>query len=239
MNRLVHPSTNHLSNESKGAYPLISSLLIKGSQSRMEGHQNHRLGHYVISSTHGESVRAFVPPPLPPVPALRLDSLQLALEQANHALGRLDGLASVLPDISLFVYAYVRKEAVLSSQIEGTQSSLSDLLLFENEKVPGVPVADVQEVSRYVAALHHGLKRLREGFPLSLRLIREIHEVLLSQGRGEDKEPGEFRRSQNWIGGTRPGNAAFVPPPPELVMECYGRALNFSPCGEAGHPPAH
>jgi Fic family protein len=153
--------------------------------------------------------------------------LQLALEQANHALGRLDGLASILPDISLFIYAYVRKEAVLSSQIEGTQSSLSDLLLFENEEAPGAPLADVQEVSKYVAALHHGLKRMREGFPLSLRLIREIHEVLLSQGRGSDKAPGEFRRSQNWIAGTRPGNAAFVPPPPELVMESMGQLELF------------
>jgi Fic family protein len=153
--------------------------------------------------------------------------MQVLFEQASHALGRLDGLASVLPDLALFIYAYVRKEAVLSSQIEGTQSSLSDLLLFENEEAPGVPVEDVQEVSNYVAALYHGLKRMREGFPLSLRLIREIHEILLSHGRGSDKEPGEFRRSQNWIGGTRPGNAAFVPPPPDLVMECMGQLEIF------------
>jgi len=149
------------------------------------------------------------------------------LEQANQALGRLDGLASVLPDLSLFIYAYVRKEAVLSSQIEGTQSSLSDLLLFENQEAPGVPIEDVQEVSNYVAALTHGLKRLRKGFPLSLRLIREIHEVLLSKGRGSDKTPGEFRTTQNWIGGTRPGNAAFVPPPPDRVMECMGQLELF------------
>ena len=172
-------------------------------------------------------MRAFVPPPLPPVPAVNLDSLQVLLEQANQALGRLDGLASVLPDLSLFIYAYVRKEAVLSSQIEGTQSSLSDLLLFENKEAPGVPIEDVQEVSNYVAALNHGMKRLREGFPFSLRLIREIHEVLLSHGRGSDKEPGEFRHSQNRIGGTRPGNAMFVPPPPELVMDCLGQLELF------------
>jgi Fic family protein len=109
---------------------------------------------------------------------------------------------------------------VLSSQIEGTQSSLSDLLPFENDEAPGVPLNDVQEVSNYVAALDHGLERMRGGFPLSLRLIREIHEVLLSKGRGSDKRPGEFRQSQNWIGGTRPGKAVFVPPPPELVLEC-------------------
>jgi Fic family protein len=149
-----------------------------------------------------------------------LDGLQRLLEQANQALGRLDGLACVLPNLPLFIYAYVRKEAVLSSQIEGTQSSLSDLLLFENNEAPGVPLNDVQEVSNYVAALNHGLDRLRGGFPLSLRLIREIHEILLSKGRGSDKQPGEFRQSQNWIGGTRPGTAVFVPPPPELVPDC-------------------
>jgi len=146
--------------------------------------------------------------------------MQRLLEQATQALGRLDGLASMLPDLSLFIYAYVRKEAVLSSQIEGTQSSLSDLLLFESDQAPGVPLSDVEEVSHYVAALTHGIDRMRGGFPLSLRLIREIHGVLLSKGRGSDKQPGEFRRSQNWIGGTRPGNAAFVPPPQDLVPEC-------------------
>ena len=182
--------------------------------------QNPRLGRYIVKTYGEETVLAFVPPPLPPSPAVRLETLQRLLEQANQALGRLDGLASVLPNLSLFVYAYVRKEAVLSSQIEGTQSSLSDLLLFENDEAPGVPLNDVQEVSNYVAALSHGLDRLRGGFPLSLRLIREIHEVLLSKGRGSDKQPGEFRQSQNWIGGTRPGTAAFVPPPPELVLEC-------------------
>jgi Fic family protein len=193
----------------------------------MPNPDNQRLGTYMVSSTAGETVRAFVPPPLPPVPPVRLDSLQVLLEQANQALGRLDGLAAFLPDVSLFIYAYVRKEAVLSSQIEGTQSSLSDLLLFENQEAPGVPIEDVQEVSNYVAALYHGLKRMRDGFPLSLRLIREIHEILLSHGRGSDKDPGEFRKSQNWIGGTRPGNAAFVPPPPTLVMQCMGQLEKF------------
>jgi len=192
-----------------------------------EAEKNQRLGEYILSSLGGETVRAFVPPPLPPVPPLRLGSLQVLLEQANQALGRLDGLTFRLPDLSLFIYAYVRKEAVLSSQIEGTQSSLSDLLLFENDEAPGVPMEDVQEVSNYVAALSHGMKRMREGFPLSLRLIREIHGVLLSKGRGSDKEPGEFRRSQNWIGGTRPGNAFFVPPPADRVMECMGRLEAF------------
>ena len=108
---------------------------------------------------------------------------------------------------------------MLSAQIEGTQSSLSDLLLFELEEAPGVPLVDVTEVSNYVAALEHGLSRCKEGFPLSSRLIREIHGVLLREGRGSEKSPGEFRRSQNWIGGTRPGNARFVPPPPERVAD--------------------
>lgn len=177
-------------------------------------------GEYTTTSTTGESVRAFIPRPLPPDPPLALESFHPLLDRANQALGRLDGLSKVLPDPELFLYLYVRKEAVLSSQIEGTQSSLSDLLLFENEAAPGVPMDDVREVSNYVAAMQHGLERLREGFPLSLRLIREIHEILLRNGRGAERTPGEFRRSQNWIGGTRPGNATYVPPPPERLMEC-------------------
>ena len=183
---------------------------------------------YVTSTLSGERVRAFIPPPLPPEPeALDLSSLQGILAEANQAVGRLDGMTSALPDLKLFLYSYVRKEAVLSSQIEGTQSSLSDLLLYENAEVPGVPLDDVQEVSNYVAALNHGLERLRGGFPLSLRLIREIHEGLLSKGRGSHAQPGQFRKSQNWIGGSRPGNAAYVPPPPEYVMECMGQLETF------------
>src|SRR5581483_322925 len=135
-------------------------------------------------------------------------------------LGRLDGVASILPDLSLFIYLYVRKEAVLSSQIEGTQSSLSDLLLYESEEAPGVPLNDVQEVSNYVAAMNHGLKRLRDGFPVSMRLIKEIHQILMTGARGGSKAPGEFRRTQNWVGGTRPGNATYVPPPPDRVVSC-------------------
>jgi Fic family protein len=174
--------------------------------------QDTRLGHYVTTAVGGERVRAFVPPPLPPVPPIRIEGLLSLLEEASRAVGRLDGVTSILPDPPLFFYMYVRKEALLSSQIEGTQSSLSDLLLFESEETPGVPLDDVREVSNYVAAMTHGLDRLRGDFPLSLRLIREIHEVLLSKGRGSDKEPGEFRRSQNWVGGTRPGNALTSSP---------------------------
>jgi Fic family protein len=185
-------------------------------------------GDFTARRIGGEEVRLYIPRPLPPDPALALapDDLD-KLERANRALGRLDGLAQMLPDPDLFLYFYVRKEAVLSSQIEGTQSSLSDLLLFENESAPGVPLDDVQEVSRYVAAMNHGLARLRSNFPLSLRLIREIHRKLLAGGRGAEKEPGEFRRSQNWIGGSRPGKAFFVPPPPERLTECLGALEKF------------
>jgi Fic family protein len=185
-------------------------------------------GRYEVTTTAGEPVRAFVPLPLPPVPPLDLTGpRQHRLEQAVLACGRLDGVSALLPDPDLFLYAYVRREALLSSQIEGTQSSLSDLLLFEMDEVPGVPIDDVVEVSSYVAALEHGLARLRAGLPLSGRLLREVHGKLLERGRGADKLPGEFRRTQNWIGGTRPGNARFVPPPPALVIQCIGELEQF------------
>jgi Fic family protein len=192
-------------------------------------------GHYVTATTADERFKAFIPDPLPALTALDLDERHYELmEKANWALGRLDGMAALLPDTSLFLYFYVRKEALLSSQIEGTQSSFSDLLLYECAEAPGVPLDDVVEVSNYVAAVDHGLKQLREGFPLSLRLIREIHEVLMAKGRGSAKSPGEFRRSQNWIGGSRPGNARFVPPPPEYLMQCMGDLEKYL---HAGHTP--
>ena len=185
-------------------------------------------GFYVRSIGQPEPFSAFVPRPLPPVPDLVLDTgLQDLAERANRALGRLDGLALLLPDRALFLYLYVRKEAVLSSQIEGTQSSLSDLLAYESEATPGVPLHDVREVSRYVAALDHGLVRLREGFPLSVRLLREIHGVLLAGVRGGERAPGELRTSQNWIGGTRPGNALYVPPPAHEVPGCLADLERF------------
>lgn len=186
-------------------------------------------GRYEITTFGGEEVHAFIPLPLPPVPPIVLDgSLLQALEAANIALGRLDGVTTLLPDKSLFLYHYVRKEAVLSSQIEGTQSSLADLLRHEREDAPGVPQDDVAEVSRHVAALEHGLRRLRvDDFPLSNRLIREVHGILLSSGRGSSQSPGEFRRTQNWIGGSRPGNAVFVPPPPLWVEDCMTELERF------------
>ncbi len=194
-------------------------------------------GAYEVLTAGGEPVRAFIPHPLPPEPPLALQGpLQPLLERALLALGRLDSLATLLPDTDLFLYAYVRKEAVLSSQIEGTQSSLSDLLLFEMAEAPGAPVGDVVEASNYVAAMEHGLARLRGGFPLSGRLIREIHAKLLSRGRGSDQSPGEFRRSQNWIGGSRPGNAVFVPPPPHAVAGAVSDLEKFLHGGGAGLP---
>jgi Fic family protein len=185
-------------------------------------------GYYLpLPSAGGENARAFIPKSLPPEPALKLDfEIQHLVEKAMLALGRLDGLATVLPEPAIFIYSYVRKEAVLSSQIEGTQSSLSDLLLFEEEGLAGVPLDDVQEVSNYVAAMNYGLKRLKD-LPLSFRLLKEIHKILLAKGRGNEKEPGEFRRSQNWVGGSRPGNAIFVPPPPDQLGECLGALEKF------------
>ena len=193
-------------------------------------------GRHEVTAAGGEQVRAFIPAPLPPQPPLNLEGpLLRSLEAASLALGRLEG-ANQLLEPTLFVYSYVRKEAVLSSQIEGTQSSLSDLLLFELDQAPGVPRDDAAEVSRYVAALDHGLKRLAENFPLSNRLIRELHGILLSSGRGASKDPGEFRRSQNWIGGTRPGNAFFVPPPHLAVPDCMADLERFLHARDDGLP---
>ncbi len=185
-------------------------------------------GHYITMSTVGEEVRAFVPSPLPPdPPILWSPELRTRFDHALLALGRLDSVSTLLPNTSLYLYMYVRKEAVLSSMIEGTRSSLSDLLLYELEQEPGVPLDDVREVSSYCAALQHGLDLLDKGLPLSLRLIREVHRVLMSGGRGGSQAPGDFRRSQNWVGGTRPGNAAFVPPPAGAVLKCMSRLESF------------
>jgi Fic family protein len=203
----------------------------------MSGTPAGRLGHFVESTAGGERVRAFVPPPLPPTPPLDLQGLLTLYDSARGAVGRLDGITTILPSTPLFLFMYVRKEALLSSQIEGTQSSLSDLLLFENDEIPQVPLDDVAEVSNYVAAMEHGLKRLREEFPLSLRLIREMHEILLHSGRGASKQPGEFRQTQNWIGGTRPGNALFVPPPKDRLMECLDAFEKFLHVEDPQLPP--
>ena len=209
-------------------YPLIAPVLIKELFiTRVVTENKSRLGTYVTTTVTGEPVRAFIPPGLPPNPPVELAGLYQHLDRANQALGRLDGLTTLLPDTNFFLYLYIQKEALLSSQIEGTQSSFSDLLLFESNAEPSVPIDDVEEVSNYVAAMQHGLRRIAGGFPLSLRLIREIHAILLRGGRGANRTPGEFRRSQNWVGGTRSGNAAFVPPPPERLTECLNSLERF------------
>ncbi|MGI9190373.1 MAG: Fic family protein, partial [Longimicrobiaceae bacterium] len=174
-----------------------------------------RAGTFVQQKAGPERFSAFIPASLPPDPPVELGlGLRQIYEEAVHAVGQLEGVSKTM-DPDRLLYMYVRKEAVLSSQIEGTQSTLSDLLEYENAGVPGTPAGDVREVSRYVAALYHGLGQIQRGeLPLSLRLIREMHGVLMQEGRGSVQDPGEFRRTQNWIGGTRPGNARFVPPPP-------------------------
>jgi Fic family protein len=191
---------------------------------------SRKTGDFITCSVYEDPFRAFVPRALPPSPPIDIDDAICDLmEKANRALGRLDGVTTLLPSTYLFTYFYVRKEAVLSSQIEGTQSSLEQLLLFETEEAPGVPLNDVQEVSSYVQAMNYGLQSIRSetGLPLSLRLLREVHGVLLAQGRGSEKYPGEFRRTQNWVGGPKPSKAAFVPPPPDRLIECLDAFEKF------------
>ncbi len=179
-------------------------------------------GTYERVTIVGEEVAAFIPSPLPPVdPALRLEGTTAArLDRAESALVRLELAAEMVPSAEWFIYAFMRKEAVISSQIEGTQATLVDLLAFDAkaEALSG-PEADVVEVANYLEALDYARAQLRkpDGLPLSIRLLNESHRLLMRGVRGRDKQPGEIRRSQNWIGGTRPGNAAFVPPPPHLL----------------------
>lgn len=185
-----------------------------------------RAGRYVLQPS---GYKAFLPAPLPPEPPVRIEgALQRLLSKADLTLGRLDGSIQILPNPDLFVFMYVRKEAVLSSQIEGTQSSLQDLLAAEaNICSPDQP-RDVDEVVNYVAAMNHGLSRLAD-LPVSVRLIREIHERLLEGVRGARLTPGELRRSQNWIGpgGATISTASFIPPPPEEVPEALSRLEKF------------
>lgn len=187
-----------------------------------------RTGVFVESILGGEPVRAFVPSALPPDPPLDVGGLMRLLERAATAVGRLDSMSERLPSGRAPLQpAYQAKESLLSSQIEGTQSTLDDIFLFDNEKDRSES-DDLQEVFNLSDALEHGLMRIREeDFPLCLRLLREMHEILLRSGRGATKQPGEFRKSQNWIGGTRPGNAIFVPPPPDRLDECLGDFERF------------
>lgn len=186
-----------------------------------------RAGKLVVQQSGPDGFSAFIPKVLPPDPPLIFnDDLLEQLDQARGALGRLDGATSILPNPDLFLFMYVRKEAVLSSQIEGTQASLSDLIEFEYVGKHKSQPDDVREVSNYVKAMDYGVARLKS-LPLSLRLIREIHSKLLAGTRGGNKAPGEFRTSQNWIGGTRPSNARFVPPPAQEIIPCMGDLESF------------
>ena len=191
---------------------------------------NARAGRYLLAQSGAEGFWAFHPNPLPPMPPLVIDGqLQDLLDAGNQALGRLDGITLLLPDPDQFLYTFVRKEAVLSSQIEGTQSSLSDLLLFENDASPGVPREDAQVTANYIAAMNYGINEILRprGTPLSTRLLRDVHAILLQSGRGSEQAPGELRRDQVWIGGTRPGNARFVPPPWPVVTPAMSDLEKF------------
>src|SRR5260370_29631596 len=208
--------------------------------------QPTRAGRWVRQQSGPEGYAAFIPAPLPPDPPLNFSpELQRLREAAGRALGRVEGVSASL-DPDRLLYMYVRKEAVLSSAIEGTQSTLTDLLRFEAEGVPGTPLDEVRDVSRYVAALQHGIRRITAGkLPLSLRLLRAMHLLLMRGGRGGALVPGEFRRTQNWVGGTRPGNARFVPPPPPAMHAALDNLERFlhdaygfpPPWGKAGLPP--
>ncbi len=186
-----------------------------------------RLGTYLTQTNSLKPYKAYIPQPLPPEPALDMARLYPLLEKATTAVAELNSVAKSVPNSSLFIYMYVRKEALLSSQIEGTQSSFADLMLFENQQKPSVSLDDVEEVSNYVKAIQYGIQRIQTGFPLSLRLLREIHKLLLSGARGSHKTPGEFRQSQNWIGGIRPENALFVPPPVQEMNKCLSDFEHF------------
>lgn len=195
---------------------------------------SQRAGRYIQQST---GYKAFVPEPLPPLPEIEFDGeLRTLLSNADRDIARLDAIAELLPNPDLFVAMYVRHEAVLSSQIEGTQSTLEDVLVSEADAGHNDAPKDVEEVINYVRAMNHGMRRLASDFPLSLRLIREIHGELMHKVRGSEKSPGEFRTSQNWIGGNNLANAAFIPPPPHELMSALGAFETFLHQGKTTVP---
>lgn len=185
-----------------------------------------RSGYHIETDASGETVRAFVPDPLPPDPPLDLRPLLVRLSRAERAVGALDAISDLLPDPDLFIYMYARKEAVLSAQIEGTQSTLTTLLRADAEAGARPPSDNLREVFNYIDAMDHALNRL-DALPLSLRLIREAHGIFMRNVRGAEADPGEFRRTQNWIGGSRPDNARFVPPPVPQMHDCLDRFERF------------
>lgn len=182
-----------------------------------------KTGHYVVTTTAGEKVKAFVPDSLPPKPSLKLDAkISDALDRATLELGRLDVAANIVPNTDWFIYGFVRKEAVVTSQIEGYEPTLSDLFSWEAKSDRQEPGLDLKEVCNYLDALEYARAELANprGLPISLRLLKQTHKRLMQGVRGAAKQPGHFRTSQNWIGGARPGNAAFVPPPPDKLTDC-------------------
>lgn len=183
-------------------------------------------GRYVTSTVAGEAVKAFIPDPLPPkLTAKGLQELSEPLREAEAALARLDLAGEMIPSINWFVYAFVRKEALLSSEIEGTQATLVDVLAWEQADQPGASsIEDIEEVTNYVAAINYAFERIHapKGAPISVRLFNDCHRILMQGVRGANKQPGEIRRSQNWVGGSRPGNAVFVPPPPQRIVDLLG-----------------
>lgn len=193
-------------------------------------------GEYIITSTLGEEVKAFVPSDLPPEPPIEINqSTKELLEKALKQIEILDLASQMVPNAEWFIYGFVRKEAVVSSQIEGTQATLIDLLSHEDEKIQ---TPDVKEVCNYLNALYLAIDEIKskKGIPLSLRLVKNMHKILMEGVRGANKNPGEFRTSQNWIGGTRPGNARFVPPPPKEINSCLDELEKYLYADDKIHP---
>ena len=187
-----------------------------------------RIGTTVVVSTLGdETVEAFIPGDLPPMPKPKLDKIYKKLEEANRVLGKLDGISAVLPDTQLFLETYIEKEALLSSQIEGTQSNLEDVMSFGSHDNKNIPKEDTEEVVNYTEAILYGMNKITNNMPISMRLMKEIHKILLAGSRGKDKTPGEFRRSQNWIGGDSPSKANYVPPPADFVLDLMSELETF------------
>jgi Fic family protein len=188
-------------------------------------------GRFETSSVAGENVKAFVPHPLPPArPQIRItDNIALQLKATETNLAKLEAAGRMVPSLDWFVYAFVRKEAVISAQIEGTQASLTDLLTTEADAATDALPEHVEEICNYLDALNYARGQLQRkgGLPLSVRLLNGAHKRLMSGTRGQNKDPGRIRKSQNWIGGTRPGNARFVPPPPDLVPELLGQLEKY------------
>ena len=198
----------------------------------------HMTGTYVDAFADGKPVRAFIPESMPPADLVPMEGDMLTLfSEATLAVGGLNRVTYLLPDAAIFLYSYVRKESLLSSQIEGTHSTLSEFLEHELAGAAGVPNDDVLEVSNHVAALQHGLDRLNSDFPISNRLIREMHSILLRRGRGSNRSPGEFRLSQVWLGGRDPQRASFVPPPANYVESLMGDLELFIHSKDPDIPP--